>query len=222
MSLVRSSSTVCTWLVDSLRTGVPLGSQAASFFHGHSDGQHLAHIYSGWIQTDRTGGSVLGLCFSLESLASWHTKQIFMAFEAEGWPSFIFPFCILTCTVRSLVGPLRLEAFLLPLGGQSSQLGGDLLLHGRRLVHLVGGADQLDGQLGLGRLRADTLLARWNLWRNFRGVRGGGQDVQLRRQGQTPTSVHYASPERLVTGETPRLGRKKKSITQTLLFQGVK
>lgn len=72
--------------------------------------------------------------------------------------------------MRSLVGRLfGLRAFLLSLG-QTRQLGGDLLLHDRRLVHLVGGADQLDGQLGLGRLGADALPARWNLWRNFCGV----------------------------------------------------
>ncbi|KAG7229035.1 hypothetical protein INR49_013207 [Caranx melampygus] len=49
--------------------------------------------------------------------------------------------CVLTCTVRSLVGPLRLEAFL-PSLGLRGQFGGDLLLHDRRFVHLVGGADQ--------------------------------------------------------------------------------
>ncbi|KAG7243454.1 hypothetical protein INR49_010432 [Caranx melampygus] len=59
--------------------------------------------------------------------------------------------CVLTCTVRSLVGPLRLEAFL-PSLGLRGQLGGDLLLHDRRFVHLVGGADQL------GLLPAELLL----------------------------------------------------------------
>lgn len=68
--------------------------------------------------------------------------------------------------MRSLVGPLPFEAFLLSLG-QSSQLSGDLLLHGGRLVHLVGGANQLDRQLWLGWLGADALPARWNLWRSF-------------------------------------------------------
>ncbi|KAG7229086.1 hypothetical protein INR49_013205, partial [Caranx melampygus] len=58
--------------------------------------------------------------------------------------------CVLTCTVRSLVGPLRLEAFL-PSLGLRGQFG-DLLLHDRRFVHLVGGADQL------GLLPAELLL----------------------------------------------------------------
>lgn len=68
--------------------------------------------------------------------------------------------------MRSLVGPLRLEALLLSLGLRG-QLGGDLLLHDRRFVHLVGGADEVDGQLGLGRLVQDALPARWNFWRNI-------------------------------------------------------
>lgn len=75
----------------------------------------------------------------------------------------------LTCTVRSLVRPLRPEGFLLSLG-LSSQLGGDLLLHDCRLIHLVGGADQLDGQLGLGGQGGDALPPWWNFWRNFLGV----------------------------------------------------
>lgn len=48
-------SSVCTWLVDSLRTVVPFGSQTASFFPGHSNRHHLAHVYRGWTQKDRTG-----------------------------------------------------------------------------------------------------------------------------------------------------------------------
>ena len=78
--------------------------------------------------------------------------------------------------MRSLVGSLRLEALLLSLG-QSCQLGGDLLLHKRRLIHLVGGADQVDGQLGFGRLGGDALLARWDFWRNFRGIGGADRDA---------------------------------------------
>lgn len=37
-------------------------------------------------------------------------------------------------------------------------------------MHLVGGADQLERQLGLELLGADALSARWNLWRNFHSV----------------------------------------------------
>lgn len=71
--------------------------------------------------------------------------------------------------MRSLVRPLRLEGFLLSLR-LSGQLGGDLLLHDCWLSHLVGGADQLDGQLGLGGQGADAFPPWWNLWRNFLGV----------------------------------------------------
>lgn len=73
-----------------------------------------------------------------------------------------------TCTLRPLVGALGPGALVLPLG-QSGELGGDLLLHGGRLLHLVGGADQVDGQLRLHRLGADALLARRNLGRSFGG-----------------------------------------------------
>lgn len=79
--------------------------------------------------------------------------------------------------MRSLVGPLLLR--LVFSFGQSGELGGDLLLHGRRLVHLVGGADQVERQLGLGWQMKDALPARWDLWRSFHGVRVGGQDVGL-------------------------------------------
>lgn len=75
-------------------------------------------------------------------------------------------FLNLTCAVGSLVGSLPFEDFVLPLG-QCCQFGGDLLLYGSRFMNLVGGADQLDGQLGLGRQHGNALLARWNLWRDF-------------------------------------------------------
>lgn len=99
-----------------------------------------------------------------------------------------------TCTVRPLVGALGLGALVPPLG-QSGELGGDLLLHHGGLLHLVGGADQVDGQLRLGRLGADALLARRNLGRGFGG---GGQNLELRRQGQSPGIAQHAAPERLV------------------------
>ena len=54
-----------------------------------------------------------------------------------------------TCTVGPLVGHLPFQASVLGLG-ERRQLGGDMLLQSSRLVHLVGGADQLDGQVGLG------------------------------------------------------------------------
>lgn len=47
-------------------------------------------------------------------------------------------------------------------------------------MHPVGGADQVEGQLGFGWLGADALLTWWNLWRNFRGIGGGDQDFGFR------------------------------------------
>lgn len=108
-----------------------------------------------------------------------------------------------TCAVGSLVGRLPFEALVLPLG-QSRQLGGDLLLDGGGFVHLVGGADQLDGQLGLGWQRSHALLAWWDLGRRFGSVRGIGQVVKLQRRRY----VRHAAPEGLVA---PGLRRKRKS-----------
>lgn len=96
--------------------------------------------------------------------------------------------------MRPLVGALVLGALVLPLG-QSGELGGDLLLHRGGLLHLVGGADQVDGQLRLRRLGADALLARRNLGRGFGG---GGQNLELGRQGEGPGVAQHAAPERLV------------------------
>lgn len=109
-----------------------------------------------------------------------------------------------TCAVRPLVGALGLGALVLP-PGQSGQLGGDLLLHRGGLLHLVGGADQVDGQLRLHRLGADALLARWNLGRGFGG---GGQNLELGRQRHTPGFAQHAAPERLVA---PALTTRRKS-----------
>lgn len=125
------------------------------------------------------------------------------------WDTFLNP----TCAVGSLVGSLAFEAFVLPLG-QCRQFGGDLLLYGRRLVNLVGGADQLDGQLGLGRQRAHALLARWNLWRRFGNIGGIGQIVKLRRRRQTTAAVRYAAPERLVA---PGLRREEKVTSESIV-----
>lgn len=82
--------------------------------------------------------------------------------STTAWATFLN----LTCAVGSLVGSLPFEAFVLSLG-QCCQLGGDLLLYGSRFVNLVGGADQLDGQLGLGQQRGHALLAWRNLRRHF-------------------------------------------------------
>lgn len=97
-----------------------------------------------------------------------------------------------TCTVRPLVGAFSLGAAVLPLG-QSGQLGGDLLLHSGGLLHLVGGADQVDGQLCLHRLDADALLARRHLGRGFGG---GGYHLELR--WQSPGFAQHAAPKGLV------------------------
>lgn len=123
-----------------------------------------------------------------------------------------------TCAVGSLVGGLPFQAFVLPLG-QSRQLGGDLLLHGGRLVHLVGGADQLDGQLGLGGQRSHALLARRNLRRGFRSIRATGQVVELRGRGQTAASVHHAAPERLVAPGLRGRGELRSSTESKLAFK---
>lgn len=60
--------------------------------------------------------------------------------------------------------------------GLNSQLGGDLLLHGHSgFLRLVGGADQVGRQLGLGLRGAYALPAWWNLWRDFQRVSCGKQ-----------------------------------------------
>lgn len=124
---------------------------------------------------------------------------------------------VLTCTVGPLVGPFGLEAFVLALG-QRRKLGGDLLLHDGRLVHLVGGADQVHGQLRFDWLGADALFTQRNLGWNLHGIGGGGQDVGPWSRGQSPASVHDAPPERRGTEKILALGRKRKMQKSHLLF----
>lgn len=134
-----------TWL-DPLRTGVPFGSQAASFFLRHPDGHQLADIDGG----------------------CGHRQDSWLLVHTARLPTGLGRSLLLspTCAVGSLVGGLPFQAFVLALG-QRRQLGGDLLLDGSWFVHLVGGADQLDGQLGLGGQRSHALLARRNLRRRL-------------------------------------------------------
>lgn len=134
-----------TWL-DPVRTGVPFGSQAASSFLSHPDGHQLADIDGG--------------CGHRQD--SWLLVHPVRQTTCLGRSFLLSP----TCAVGSGVGGLPFQAFVLALG-QSRQLGGDLLLDGSRFVHLVGGADQLDGQLGLGWQRSHALLARRNLRRRL-------------------------------------------------------